>query len=255
MRRRDVIALLGGAAVSWPLTASAQQPKKPVIGFLDRGSSVSMTLYLAGFRRGLAEHGYSEGKNVSIEYRWADNQIDRLPVLAAELVSLPVAVIAATRTSAPAIAAKGATSTIPIVFQTGGDPVKDGLVASFNQPGGNITGAARISAELLQKRLSTILQLVPRRPVGLLANPATISNSRCRYRNAAARARGVSLSLNREAMAALEKDAKLKADLEKQAAAYRNRSNSSALSRYSASIFMVCGAHPSGRKCPLARVH
>jgi len=151
VRRREFITLLGGTAVGLPLAARAQQPRKPVVGFLDRGSPVAMTANLSGFHKGLAETGYSEGKNVSIEYRWAENQTDRLPALAGELVRLPVAVIAATRTSAPAIAAKAATSTIPIVFQTGSDPVKDGLVASFNRPGGNVTGAARVSAELIRK--------------------------------------------------------------------------------------------------------
>ena len=143
-----------------------------MIGFLDRGLPQGMAANLAGFYKGLAENGYIEGKNVAVEYRWAENQNDRLPALAAELVRRPVAVIAATRSSAPALAAKAATSTIPIVFQTGSDPVKDGLVASFNRPGGNITGATRLTLELAPKRLDILLQLVPHATsIGMLINP------------------------------------------------------------------------------------
>jgi putative ABC transport system substrate-binding protein len=171
MRRRDFIK---GIAISatWPLAVRAQQPRKPVIGFLDRGSSASMTSNLAGFYKGLAENGFSENRNLTIEYRWAEGRNDRLPALAAELVHLPVAVIAATRTAAPAMAAKAATSTIPIVFQSGSDPVKDGLVATLNRPGGNVTGAFRLSSALIQKRLSIMLELAPNaKTIGLLINP------------------------------------------------------------------------------------
>ncbi len=172
MRRRQFLTLLGGTAVLAPLGARAQQPAMPVIGFLDKGSPVGMTANLAGFHQGLAESGYSDGINVTIEYRWAQNQNDRLPALAAELVHLPVAVIAATRSSAPALAAKAATSTIPIVFQTGSDPVKDGLVASFNRPGGNVTGVTRLTEELVPKRLGLISELAPKATaIGLLVNP------------------------------------------------------------------------------------
>jgi putative ABC transport system substrate-binding protein len=194
MSRREFITLLGGAA-AWPFAARAQQPAMPVIGFLDRGSANGMAANLAGFHKGLAETGYTEGKNVSIEYRWADNRNDRLPVLAAELVRRPVAVIAATRSSAPALAAKAATSTIPIVFQTGSDPIKDGLVASFNRPGGNVTGATRLTTELVPKRLGIISELVPKATtIGYLGNPKGIQTAaQVREMQEATRTRGLKL--------------------------------------------------------------
>jgi putative ABC transport system substrate-binding protein len=176
MRRREFIARMGGVAATWPLVARAQGV--PVIGFLDSGLPQGMAANLAGFHKGLAENGYIEGKNVTVEYRWAENQNDRLPALAAELVRRPVAVIVATRSSAPALAAKTATSTIPIVFQTGSDPVKDGLVASLNRPGGNITGATRLTLELAPKRLDILLQLVPHATtIGMLINPKGIQTA------------------------------------------------------------------------------
>jgi putative ABC transport system substrate-binding protein len=172
VKRRDFITLIGGAAVSRPLAARAQQPALPVVGFLDRGSAAGMAANLAGFHQGLAETGYSEGKNVAVEYRWAENHSDRLTALAAELVHLPVAVIAATRSSAPALAAKAATSAIPIVFQIGSDPVKDGLVASINRPGGNVTGATRLTTELVAKRFEIVSQLAPQATaIAMLVNP------------------------------------------------------------------------------------
>src|SRR5262245_7286077 len=151
MRRREFVGLLGGAA-GWPVAAQAQQQTRPVVGFLNPGSASGMPHLVEGFRRGLAEAGFAEGRNVAIEYKWADGGYDKLPALAAELVRRRVAVIAALGSSAPALAAKAATPTIPIVFQTGADPVADGLVASINRPGRNVTGVSRLTLASEPKR-------------------------------------------------------------------------------------------------------
>jgi putative ABC transport system substrate-binding protein len=160
MRRREFIAGLGSAA-ALPLAAGAQQPAMPVIGFLAWGPPTPNGDAITAFRQGLAEAGYVAGRNVAIEYRWANWQINRLPAFAADLVSRQVAVIVATQFAPPTLAAKAATSTIPIVFAYGGDPVKAGFVASLNKPGGNVTGIAAINSELGGKRLSLLSDLVP----------------------------------------------------------------------------------------------
>jgi len=196
MKRRDFITLIGGAAAAWPVAARAQQGAMPVIGFLDTRSSDAMANRVREFRRGLKDTGYVEGENVSIEYRWAENQMDRLPALAAELVRRRVALITTSGGPAVAFAAKAATTTIPIVFAVADDPVRLGLVASLSRPDGNLTGINFLVGELTAKRLELLRALVPAATrVAGLVNPANATNTETTLRDVEPAARTMGLQI------------------------------------------------------------
>jgi putative ABC transport system substrate-binding protein len=199
MIRREFITLLGGAAVAWPVVARAQQPAMPVIGFLNGASPAPFAAFAAAFRQGLGDVGYVEGRNVAIEYRWAEGQNARLPALAAELVRRQVEVIVATAGTEGALAAKALTATIPIVFSTGGDPVAFGLVASLNRPGGNVTGVSILTIQLDAKRLGLLRELLPAATlVAVLLNPNSSNfNIQVEYLEQAGRAVGQQMEVLR----------------------------------------------------------
>jgi putative ABC transport system substrate-binding protein len=177
MRRRDFINVLSGTIAAWPLAASAQQPAMPVVGYLSSGTSAGFTPFLRAFQQGLSETGYVEGRNVAFQYRWAEGHEDRLRALVADLVGRQVGVIVATGGLHPAVVAKAATSTIPIVFTGGSDPVKYGLVASLARPGGNATGAINFSPVVTAKRLELLRQLLPTgSTIAVLLNPTDPNN-------------------------------------------------------------------------------
>ena len=216
MRRRDFITLLGGAAVTWPLAARAQRPAMPVIGFLSSRSPDDTANLVAAFRRGLADSGYIEGQTVTIEYKWALGQYDRLPAMAVELTRRPVAVLVTTGGEPSALAAKTATSSIPIVFAMG-DPVKRGLAASLNRPGGNATGMSILSPDLEAKRLGLLHEILPQAVIlGVLLNPNfPPAQEQLDEVQEAARATGLQIhvlraSIDREIDAAFEAVARLR---------------------------------------------
>jgi putative ABC transport system substrate-binding protein len=196
MRRRQFITLLGGAAVTWPLAARAQQAAMPVVGFLSSRGAGDDPHLVAAVRQGLKDAGYVEGQNVAIEYRFAENQNDRLPALAADLVRRRVAVITAGPTP-PALAAKAATTTIPIVFEVATDPVALGLVASLSRPGGNVTGVTNLGVEIAPKRLEMLRELLPTvSDIALLINPTSPSVAETLLRDSQAAARALGLQLH-----------------------------------------------------------
>jgi putative tryptophan/tyrosine transport system substrate-binding protein len=196
MRRREFITLIGGAAAMWPLAAFAQQTAMPVVGYLSANSPEGGESRAAAFRRGLKESGYVVGQNVAIEYRWAEEQTDRLPALAADLVKRHVTVIA-TGTTPAVIAAQAATATIPIVFEMGSDPVRLGLVANLNRPGGNVTGVTNLIVEVTPKRLELLHELVPAvKAMALLVNSADRNLAQAQVREVLSAARNLGLELH-----------------------------------------------------------
>jgi putative ABC transport system substrate-binding protein len=203
-RRREFITLLG-SATAWPLGARAQQPAMPVVGLLGATTAQGYAAQLAAFRQGLSEAGFFEGRNVAIEYRWAENQYDRLPALAADLVRRQVAVIATLGGNPTSLVAKAATTTIPVVFHGSVDPVEAGLVASLNRPGGNVTGVVTLNIDTGPKRLELIRELLPAATtVGLLINPANpVAEIQSKVLQAAARTLGLQLRI---ANASTERD-------------------------------------------------
>jgi putative ABC transport system substrate-binding protein len=196
MRRRDFIAILGGAAATWPVAVWAQQAGLPLIGYLDSGSPDSSARYVAAFRKALNEAGYVEGQNVTVEYHWLEGQYDRLPGLVADLVRRRMAVIATPGSAPAALAAKAATATIPIVFGVGEDPVKLGLVASLARPGGNATGINFFVQEVVAKRMRLLHDLVPKAVrVAVLVNPANASSTETTLREVQEAARSMGLQI------------------------------------------------------------
>jgi putative tryptophan/tyrosine transport system substrate-binding protein len=195
VKRREFITLIGGAAAAWPLAARAQQAAVPVLGYLGAQSPAAFASRVTAFRQGLGEAGYVEGRNVAIEFRWAEGQHDRLPALAAELVARRVAVIVAPGGAPAAIAAKSVTTTIPIVFEMGADPIAMGLVTSLNRPGGNLTGVSSLNVEVTPKRLEILREAIPTATVvAVLLNPTSpTADSQLRNLQEAARALGLQL--------------------------------------------------------------
>jgi putative ABC transport system substrate-binding protein len=195
MKRREFVSLFG-AAITWPLVAHAQQPTLPVVGFLNAASAQNYTRQLAAFLKGLGESGYVDGRNVAVEYRWAEDQNDRLPAMAADLVHRQVAVIAATSTPA-ALAANAATTTIPVIFELGSDPVQLGLVASLSRPGGNVTGVTSSNIEVAPKRLEWLHELLPTaRVMALLVDPTDPTNAKTAVSEVSAAAHTFGLQLH-----------------------------------------------------------
>ena len=220
MKRREFITLLGSAAVTWPLVARAQQPAMPVIGFLGSASSDLWANYVRAFQQGLGETGYVEGRNVAIEYRWTEGRNERMSGLIADLLHRPVSVIAVPGSTPAALAAKAASTTVPIVFAIAADPVQLGLVASLNRPGGNVTGVVTLNVEIAPKRLELLHELLPTAPsFALLVNPANpaLAEPVSERVQAAARTLGMKLHVL-HASSELELDAALAAVARLQAA-------------------------------------